>query len=575
MAKTFVLVGYDESKSFTREVETLAAKDDVVIVHAKPGESVATTMKAAGIKAGDMVMIEAHGSVGADDKPNGKIVWNKGQNIPYSEIFKNIPEGVPFVTVASCYGGMAQNDLPALPPGTTLHSTVGETISLAWIGNQMSGELGKNFTQLDVVLEALDNVDPQKLAEWDKQYKITEKEGVARVDPNKVLPHTIGIGGKPPVELNLDKQIERLTKNHASLNTAAMSQAISLVQEKFDTRLGDTKRESAEAPELVAQKERQLDLKVAEVAAKIQSGIPLDGLQEKRIGYAITYTYLDKSGELEQMVNKAKGISQPAPEVAVSAPATVPATAAPTVATTIATPPPAAAPAPAPIPQAVAPISAPVTKAERLEALDPTPQPVAASPAPAAPKLEPSPIDNANLQKLDNLAQPAPAQQAPKPPKPEEIQRFLNEQGYRDAGGQELKVDNIVGPKTTHAYVAFCQDHGLDPAKGIDAKFQDTMRNLQSGTEFSQPIGKEFIAMKQAIETGALTKDEQQIIKNVDKVVDAANNWLPAGMQASLRDEFAEMRAKLRGGENTIPGQDPAAPTMRSNAPQPEAATAR
>lgn len=437
MAKTYVLAGYDDPGKpvFADGLKSLEGQDDVVIVRAQPGQSMAQAIRAQNIAAGDNIVIATHGT------KTGGLEWNKGEILPYGEAFKHLPEGIRNIAVTSCYGEMAQRDLQFVPKGALLQTLVGtEMVNISTSITQFAKETRGETSPAIIMIEALDNVDPNEVAKVAAEHNA--KNGTHfETDPNKVLPHTIGIGGKPPEPLNLSDKLDNMSNagKAGKLNMHAMQEATAMVIERFDTTRFNYQTKQQESGGMIA--EASLDVRIIGVAAKINAGAPLESIEEKRIGYALAIAYLDKSGELETMVQKARGESQP------HAPAQAPA------------------------------------QTERPDVTT--------------------------------------------------VQNFLNDVGMKGLNGKPLATDGVVGDNTRHAFVQFCEQNDLDPAKGVDEKFQATMQRYQA-----------------AFKSGALTKQEAIDIRQSHEVLRDITKGMSPQQLSAIRSEFADMRNAMMGNGN-------------------------
>lgn len=327
MAKTYVLAGHDHNGAFTDGLAQLEGRSDVVIIRPIPGESIADTMRKQGIAAGDNLVVASHGT-------QGGIEWNQGEIARYDTAFGALPEGINTIAVTSCFGGSAQASLASVPKGTVLQSLVGtETVNVSSAITQFSREAKAGLSPTDMFLEALDNVDPNQVAAVATRENSASNNQPLVADPNKVLPHVIGIGGNPPISINLNDRIAQMGKeaDNGTLDRIALDRAVQKVTERFDTT-HDTKEmemtgfswsefkvtheyRSTEANR-GEHAEAALKDEIIGVSMKLQMGLPLETIEEKRIGYAIGAAYMETSGELDKLMAQAKSVPAPAQEIA-------------------------------------------------------------------------------------------------------------------------------------------------------------------------------------------------------------------------------------------------------------------
>ena len=243
---TYVLAGHDHNGAFkgvmaafekrTREV------GDVKILTPKQGESLQAM--ASQIKPPANIILEAHGG---DD---GSFEWNKGQLHSYSQLFAALPRaGIQSITINGCYGGSAQTMLAEVPSGAILQSSVSAHVTgFDNAGVQMAKEITarKTITPLGIMLEALDNNIPEHYEVYRNAInnyaranpEEAKKKGIAieHIDANEMLPHTIGIGGKPPIKLDLNVEMKKIAASSKaeSLDAKAFESAVAAVKEHFD-----------------------------------------------------------------------------------------------------------------------------------------------------------------------------------------------------------------------------------------------------------------------------------------------------------------------------------------------------
>jgi hypothetical protein len=131
------------------------------------------------------------------------------------------------------------------------------------------------------------------------------------------------------------------------------------------------------------------------------------------------------------------------------------------------------------------------------------------------------------------------------------MQDFMNEQGFKDAAGNALAVDGIVGPKTTAAFAALEAAAGVNPATGnISPALLDFVRERQD-----LALGREEErAMAIAAENGALTRDEVARMNAIDDAIDALAERGGVDV-AAIRTQFAEVRAAMIAPDGKHEGQ--------------------
>ncbi len=308
--KTYVLVGYgDESAG----LEEYSERKDVIILRPKAGESIAEV--AAKIHGPANVILQCHGL------ENGTFRWYEDGNTPrapYTELFQALPRsGILSITLGSCYGGTAQRAdiLSAAPPGCIVQSITGEkTLGSGNVTTKFAAESRYLTNPTDLFLEALDNFDPAAYKDYMEYWN--KRDGTHDItDPDAAMPHMIGLGGKPPLRIDIKAEMKQLT--HA--DKAAMARAIARVQDRFDTECNVTyvnKKGQKVLSDYMEQSlgdpaEKALDGSIATMAAKLQKGYVPQNVDERKLAYAITAAYLDESGTLRQRMEKQPGYVNP------------------------------------------------------------------------------------------------------------------------------------------------------------------------------------------------------------------------------------------------------------------------
>lgn len=355
---TYVLVGADHDDALTDTVKGYANNKNVVVLRASDYPNLEDAINQ--IKGPANLIVACHGQGYENDdgsvEATGSFTWETAGEIgpKYSELFSKLEKkGIGTVTVLSCYGGSALEMLKDVPAGTIVQSLTSSMAENNALFSENFQEETRDVTDpTALILEALDNVDP-------KFYE------AANIGPaSEVLPTMIGIGGHPPIEINLEtlsqqlnidgrhdrhdlKDAIKLVKQHfdvepLTLGTNLLFEKAGIDLKKFDLNdpqsLGDlNKRICTELKKIFpddAQKitednyntyldkfaqshlkaaEHELDKKIEQVADKMKNGEPIaldkDGnpdFDELRIRRALGIAYLKTSGELDKMVEQAK-----------------------------------------------------------------------------------------------------------------------------------------------------------------------------------------------------------------------------------------------------------------------------
>ncbi len=293
MTKTYIIAGYDhnDATKYSMEAWERRAKErgDVVILRPQIGQRIEDTAKQ--IKPPANIIIESHGS------EDGTFTWHKeGLGVKYSDLFKALPrEGIVSVTINGCYGesGLLQ-PYNQLPNGTILQASNGSKVpgfgnNLERIAKEVAAR--GEITPLTILLEALDNTPPdviqKKIQRHNKWMKDNPEEALKNgaaiekeINPNDVLPHTIGIGGNPPIKLDLNQKMQELSVNAKKqrINPANIQQAIDEVKKHFDPNNGDKVRNLDNIVESLGDRgfyfgrDSGLNKQIDEIAQKICSG---------------------------------------------------------------------------------------------------------------------------------------------------------------------------------------------------------------------------------------------------------------------------------------------------------------
>jgi len=238
-------------------------------------------------------------------------VWRESEAPTlYTNLFKAMPrEDINCIAITSCYGssGISEASLKEAPPGALVIALVGkDTINISGNNKAFAIEIAPLTKPIDLLLEALDNFDPKQYEATIAAFK-SEKGQTYKAKPEDALPHIIGIGGGQPLDLARAVGIVNQLGKNNKLNESAWSTAIAHVEERFDTK---NFYSTAANPLVTAYGNRgdqtTLNQQIEAVAAKLKAGSAPSGLEETRIAYALTAAYLESSGSLGQMIDKAK-----------------------------------------------------------------------------------------------------------------------------------------------------------------------------------------------------------------------------------------------------------------------------
>jgi hypothetical protein len=367
---TYVLAGDDHNGALTDTVEAYKKDKNVVVLSASDYPSIDDAVKQ--IKPPANIVIACHGEAYERGNATGTFAWAKHDEIgpEYGQLFSQLPGGIGTITVLSCYGETALDMLQDMPAGTVLQSLIGMNApNLAGFAEMFQEETVKSTDPNSLILEALDNIDATYI---DKVRRYTSDDGkVIPLSRGDLLPQIIGIGGNPPIEIDLDKQSGGLG-SQITQNPTAFKDAISLVKKHFDTKttfamfdaLEDTgvswqefeaskegsperkaletklldglRKKFPDADAIITEKngmrffnklvyqhkhdpQHDLEDKITAVAEKIKNGEPIaldkDGnpdFDELRIRRALGVAYLKTSGEMDKLIEQAKESAKPA-----------------------------------------------------------------------------------------------------------------------------------------------------------------------------------------------------------------------------------------------------------------------
>ena len=295
--KTYVLYGSGQDMGILLAYHN---RKDCEIIYHKDGESIENCLKR--IHPPANVIVQCHGG------PDATFTWNANSpRSPYTRLFHALPKrGIASVTLTTCYGGSAQVAaiLKAAPEGLLVQALTGvHTLDSGDVNIKFAEETAGLKKPIDLYLKALDNFDPVEYAVYIDYWSIKHK-AIYIGDAEQALPRILGIGGKSPIIIDLEKSFRIL---HEKTGDPALKSAISRVQKLFDTKhihtfinintLETTRNDIS----LGNPSEEALDASIALMAQKLASGYKPKDAEEKRIAYAITAAYLDESGELQRI----------------------------------------------------------------------------------------------------------------------------------------------------------------------------------------------------------------------------------------------------------------------------------
>jgi hypothetical protein len=326
--KTYVLEGFDHNSAFKDANGIYAQDPNVVVIQSHPGQSIKEAVGQ--IKGPANIILDCHGN------EDGTFRWDKdGKAVTYAELFAALPrEGIESVTLGSCYGESAEKEkiLKAAPLGTIVQSmigahSIGDNNFITQFAENITAHKTTNSTAL--FLESLAVFKPEEYKAGLEAYNADNKT-TFDANPEHSLPHMLGVGGGKSIDL--ETEMSRVVHKDASFNASAWQTCVEEVHEIFESS-STGKIVSTVKP---AQSSGWLDsaaTKIASfmsagdnvsehtsdksnidaVAKQMQSGQMPEGAAEKRIAYALTAAYLDKSGELEQQIEVAKHHGQEPP----------------------------------------------------------------------------------------------------------------------------------------------------------------------------------------------------------------------------------------------------------------------
>jgi len=353
LAKTYILVGEDIAGKVigTNDLENARNNGAIIILFSDYGtieQAVAT------IRTPANVILATHGSPEGEFEWNSKITgrdeWGLDKDgnwyvasstikdesmLSYSNILAVLPKkGVNSLTIASCFGGSVQEDqfLRIVPPGTVVQSLVGPyNIGDGAICSRFTSKLAGASSQEDLLIAGYLSFDAKqyhddfiayqndkKVVYWDS--KVTNCSPADFGNPLHALPHIIGIGGGSRIDLSTELSKIQTELHNGIIDRAAWDRA----KNSISTKLGKSFYQDQLVDEALCKKVGLYEQigDIAPILQKINNGIPLGtdadpikAADEMKIGYALTASYLDQSGELMRLRQEAiKGNhSQPIP----------------------------------------------------------------------------------------------------------------------------------------------------------------------------------------------------------------------------------------------------------------------
>lgn len=285
-----------------RQYETAGAK----IIASNPGQTLEDAL--AQIQPPAHIILAAHGN------PKGMFQWNKQEDLAYDRLFSALPRtGISSITLLSCFGGKAMEQLAEAPPGAVVFSLVGaENVSINSQWNDFSIEALKDTDPVDIYLEILDGFVPDQ---YPKAIGCTNLK--ENTDAAQALPYLIGIGGRPTRKIDLNEAMQKMGEQGARLSAdPAWKQASMRARNRFDSMnykvvYNGNDNKTCINPQYLdsAEERQQIDARFASVAEKIERGAPPADTDERRVAYALTMTYLYESGELTRWRKEAIGPS--------------------------------------------------------------------------------------------------------------------------------------------------------------------------------------------------------------------------------------------------------------------------
>ncbi len=266
------------------------------------------------------IILLAHGgntlAFSRNTEANRKFLWrNDRDGIPIEEFFKALPRsGINSIVVNSCdiaAAALSDTALASAPPGSivmTLTKTGSNTIAAH--SASFIREVTVGASPIDLMLKVYDNFDPQtyyKTIRYLRQRDQTRENA----NPSDALPEEFGIGGKPPLRVNLSDESKAIQNIGASPDQEiAWKSAIDRISKAFDASRFVSRPNNSWQSELVnpsAEDQAKLIEKITEIASLMRShGIDamlkgkddIEKAEIKRITYALTATYLDESGQI-------------------------------------------------------------------------------------------------------------------------------------------------------------------------------------------------------------------------------------------------------------------------------------
>jgi len=256
----------------------------------------------------------------------------------YKDIFSILPrDGIGVIIFSSCYSGNAveEDTLRTAPSGTVVIPTSSTTsVSNGNFAFSFSQENAGITKAADFYLEILDNFDPKQ---YHDDIIYNPFHWLDDSNPMNALPKVIGIAGNPPIIINMEGKNGYVAKlANTKIDATVWQHAIDTVKIRFDRvnyRCDYDKaiREftadvcnNADTALSMYKSDDELKSAIDNVAQKIRTGqgwlevgkeftdkdgvkrpaTEIDVAEEMRIKYAIGFSYMDKSGELDAMIQK-------------------------------------------------------------------------------------------------------------------------------------------------------------------------------------------------------------------------------------------------------------------------------
>jgi hypothetical protein len=326
--KTYVLAGFDHNGAL-QDTNALYAKDTAhfIVLDVAHYPKLEDAIRA--IKTPANVILNCHGY---DWKGAPSFDWGKDEAIPYSQLFGDLKhlqashhgKGVDSVTISSCKGGNAENAeiLASAPAGMVVQTLISDTnlemssIVTRFAQNNVDHPAADQTALYIRALSAFTPQDYQADLEALKAKDPTLKD--IDTNPEHALPHMIGIGGNPPILIDIHDQVNQLSASlKANGPDDSWQQSVRRTCRIFGATT-DMPVTGADADAMAASMQQGVTpsgkdpkgIAIAIVANKMQKGEPITGVQEERIAYALTAAYMDASGNLQKMVASQKAAAK-------------------------------------------------------------------------------------------------------------------------------------------------------------------------------------------------------------------------------------------------------------------------